>query len=129
MTASGDPAACIRFAMSGVAPACKSCEPFFECVPPDREEIAESIDDVRGGPRAISTRCAEAIGRVLEEEPPGGFEIRTGSETLLEGPFVSCIGRGYLPSSISIGRVSACSFMYLGLFSSGFDSTEESLDL
>jgi hypothetical protein len=52
--------------------------------------MAESIDDVRGGPRAISIRCAGAVaaidGRVPVGEPPGGLEVRTGSETLREAP-------------------------------------------
>jgi hypothetical protein len=46
--------------------------------------MAESIDDVRGG------RCAGAVaaidGRVPVGEPPGGLEVRTGSETLREAP-------------------------------------------
>ena len=99
MTASGDPAAWIRFAISGEPPECISCELLCEC-PPDNDEIAESIDDVRGGARAISALCAGATaaigGRVPGGEPPDGFEFTTGSETLREGTFESWRGRVYL---------------------------------
>lgn len=58
MTASGDPAVCIKFPISGDSPrACASCEALCECAP-DMEEIAESIEDVRGTPRAIAARCS-----------------------------------------------------------------------
>jgi hypothetical protein len=92
MTASGDPAACIRFAISGEAPE-ESWEDLYECVPADIVEIAESMEDVLGGARPISTLCCgavAAIGRlVLVGEPPDGFEFRTGSDTLRGVPFVS----------------------------------------
>ncbi len=98
ITASGDPAAWMRFPISGVP--WISCDDLWEWVPPERDDIAESIDDVRGAARAISIRCLGAVaaigGRVLVGEPPGGFEVRTGSETLLEEAFVSFIGRGNL---------------------------------
>ena len=78
-----------------------SCEDLWECAPPEREDIAESMEDVLGGPRPISIRCLGAVaaigGRVVVVgEPPEGFEVRTGSETLREGPFVSWTGRLYL---------------------------------
>jgi len=38
---------------------------------------------------------------VLDIEPLGGLEIRTGSETLREVAFESCTGRPYLESSVS----------------------------
>lgn len=64
------------------------------------EEIAESIEDVRGGGRPISTRCEGAVAAMGgdlvigdEEEPP---MFRTGSETLRGVAFVSCNGRPYL---------------------------------
>ncbi len=53
--------------------------------------MAESIEDVRGGPRAISARWAVVFGitgaRVLESGPAPWFEVDTGSETLLKGLF------------------------------------------
>lgn len=56
------------------------------------EDRAESIDDVRGAARPISTRCdgAEAAinGGVLVGESPKGLAVRIGSETLREVPFV-----------------------------------------
>jgi hypothetical protein len=85
--------------MSGEPPEGMSCEFLCEC-PPDNDEIAESIEDVRGGARAISALCAGATaaidGRVPGGEPPDGFEFTTGSETLREAPFESWRGRGYL---------------------------------
>ena len=64
-----------------------------EWVLPEIVEIAESIEDVLGGARPISTRCFGAVpaigGRVLAGEPPEGFEFRTGSDTLRELPFAS----------------------------------------
>jgi hypothetical protein len=49
--------------------------------------MAESMDDVRGGPRAISTRCGGAVaamgGRVLVGDVfPPPLEVWRGSETL-----------------------------------------------
>lgn len=115
MTASGLPAARTRFAISGDPSAFKSCEPFFECPLPDRDEIAESMEDVLGGARPISARCAGVaaamVGRVPVEKPPGGLEFRTGSDTLRVASFVSLTGRAYL-----------------GL-SSGIDSTDEVSDV
>ncbi|KAI9053262.1 hypothetical protein LZ554_002229 [Drepanopeziza brunnea f. sp. 'monogermtubi'] len=73
-------------------PAWKSCEPDLEC-PPEIEDIAESIDDVRGGPSAMSPRGAELDAMAVRTPgggPPEGLEIMTGSETLLEEPFVLC---------------------------------------
>lgn len=98
MTTSGDPAICIKFAISG-APTNESCDDLWEWAPPDIFDIAESIEDVRGGARPISTRCCgavAAIGRVLVGEPSVGFEFRIGSDTLRELPFVSYSGRSYL---------------------------------
>jgi len=55
--------------------------------------MAESIDEVRGGPLAISIRCLGAVAaignRALVGEPPAGFEFRRGSETLREEAIVS----------------------------------------
>lgn len=81
-----------------------SCEPLFECPCPDIEEMAESIEDVLGGARPISARCAGVVaaiaGRVpVEEKPPGALEIRTGSDTLRVASFVSLTGRAYLHKS------------------------------
>jgi len=129
MTASGDPAAWMRLAMSGEPPEGTSCEFLCEC-PPDIDEIAESIEDVRGGARVISTLCAGATaaigGRVPVSEPPGGFDFTIGSETLREAAFESWIGRGYL------GLLDDCETSHhhgthLELFSS-IESTEESSD-
>jgi hypothetical protein len=39
---------------------------------------------------------------VLDGEPLGGLEIRTGSETLREVAFESCTGRPYLELSVSM---------------------------
>jgi hypothetical protein len=90
----------MSFAMSPELPALRSCEDLCECVLPDSDEMAESIDEVRGGPRATSGRydgALEAIvGRELVGEPPGGFEFRMGSETLREVAFVSADERLYL---------------------------------
>lgn len=57
MTASEDPAACIRLDISG-DPASREGESGF--VPMERDEIAESIDDVLGWLCAIFARCLEA---------------------------------------------------------------------
>jgi hypothetical protein len=56
------------------------------------EEMAESIDEVRGGPRAISIRCGGAVaamgGRLsVGDESPPALEVAMGSETLRKGPF------------------------------------------
>jgi hypothetical protein len=98
MTASGDPAVWMRWPMSGGADpgACESCEDLCECVPTDIEEIAESIDEVRGGPRAMSIRCGGAVaaigGRVpVGDESPPALEVAMGSETLRKGPFVGLV--------------------------------------
>jgi hypothetical protein len=98
MTASGDPAACIIPAMSGgPLDDCMSWEDFCECVLLESEDIAESIEDVRGGARPISTRCGGAVatmgGRVVCGEPPEDFEIRRESETLRRVAFESIEGR------------------------------------
>lgn len=57
----------------------------------DIVDIAESIDDVRGGPRVISTRCGGAVvamgGRMSADDTPPGFAIERGAETLLKEPF------------------------------------------
>jgi len=95
MTASGDPAACMRLAISRL-PLNESWEDFCELLIPEMFDIAESIEDVRGACPAMSTRCwgaVAAIGlRVVVGEPPGAVEVRTESETLrevpLEGPYL-----------------------------------------
>jgi hypothetical protein len=55
------------------------------------DDIAESMDDVRGGPRAISIRfegAVAAIGsRVPGVGPPPELSVGIGSETLLRGTF------------------------------------------
>jgi hypothetical protein len=98
MTASEDPAVCMRLAMSGDADpgACESCEDLCEWVPADMDEMAESIDEVRGGPRAISIRCGGAVaamgGRVpVGDVSPPAWEVRMGSETLRKEPFVALV--------------------------------------
>jgi hypothetical protein len=107
MTASGDPAVCIRFAISR-DPLDESCDDLCEWAPPDILDIAESIDDVLGGALPISTRCCGAVaaigGRILVGEPPEGFEFRIGSDTLREVPFVSLGVRPYLFIFISFGQ-------------------------
>ena len=86
--------------ISGDPAADESCEDLCECEVPDNDDIAESIEDVRGAFRAMSTRCCGAVaaigGRVLVGEPPEGLEVRTGSETLRGVAFVSFRGRPYL---------------------------------
>jgi hypothetical protein len=113
--------------MSGELPEFISCEFLCEC-PPDNEDIAESIDDVRGGARAISTLCAGATaaidGRVPGGEPPDGFEFTTGSETLREVAFESWEGREYL-NVLNDSYTSLHHGTHLDLFSS-IESTEES---
>jgi hypothetical protein len=81
---------------------------------PESEEIAESIEEVRGGALAIAPRPAGAldaiVGRVLGGESPGkspvDLEFRMGSETLREVALVSNIERANLhhPSSESGAR-------------------------
>lgn len=54
----------------------------------DIEEIAESIEDVRGIPRAMVARCSGTAamgGGVVVTGRPVMFEEETGSDTLLEG--------------------------------------------
>ena len=130
MTAWGDPAACIRLAISGEA-LDESRDDLCEC-PPDNVDIAESIDEVLGGALPISARWCGAVAAmgclVLVDEPPGGFEFRTGSETLLGVPFVSCRGRSDLLLLVSNGQTYSMDCDYL-VFSNGIDSTEESSDL
>ena len=76
-----------------------SCEDFCE-FPRDNEDIAESIDDCRGAARPISTRCGGAVAAMGSRESVGepleGSEVRTGSETLREVPFVLYWGLSYL---------------------------------
>jgi len=104
MTASDEPAACIRFAMSGDPEpwARKSCEDFWEWPPADMEEMAESIDDVRGGLRAISTRCEGALAAMggvvlVGDESAPGLEFRIGSEKLRKEAFDWLAGFPVLP--------------------------------
>lgn len=56
----------------------------------DIVEIAESIDDVRGIPRAIAALCSGtgAIGGVVVGCLPFSFVARTGSDALLEDALV-----------------------------------------
>jgi hypothetical protein len=102
MTASGDPAAWTRLAMSAGP---RSCEPLCECPPPDMEEIAESIEDVRGLPRAISALWDGGIvfagGRELFDELVVGLRIVTESETLREPLVVSLKGSPFLLCAVS----------------------------
>ena len=118
--------------MSGDPPECISCEFLYECVLPDSDEMAESIDDVRGGARAISTLCAGATaaigGRVPSGEPPDGFDVMTGSETLRDAAFESWSGREYLhmPNEYEYWTWLQHG-TYLELFSS-IESTDESSD-
>jgi hypothetical protein len=109
--------------MSGEPPAGKSCEFLCEC-PPDNDEIAESIEDVRGGARVISILCAGATAAI--GEPPDGFDFTTGSETLREAAFESWRGRGYL-GLLDYSQTSHHHGTHLELFSS-IESTEESSD-
>lgn len=64
---------------------------------PDIDEIAESMEDVRGGPLAISARCAGTFdamaGLAMLGESPEGVGFNTGSETLRDVSFVSNTGR------------------------------------
>lgn len=64
------------------------------------EEIAESIEDVRGLPRAISALCDDGIvfagGRELFEELVVGLRMVTESETLREPLVVSLTGPPFL---------------------------------
>lgn len=118
----------MRLAMSGEPPE-ESCEFLWEC-PADNDEIAESIEDVRGGARVISTLCAGATaaigGRVPVGEPPDGFDFTTGSETLREAAFESWRGRGYL-GLLDDSQTSHHHSTHLELFSP-MESTEESSD-
>jgi hypothetical protein len=48
MTASGDPAAAIKLSISAWLTALASNEDLCDCEAEERDEIAESIDEVRG---------------------------------------------------------------------------------
>jgi hypothetical protein len=56
------------------------------------DEMAESMEDVRGGGRARSIRGWVAVaaigGCVVVDEPAEGLAMGTGSETLRGVPFV-----------------------------------------
>ena len=65
---------------------------------------------------------------MLVGEPPEGFEIRTGSETLRRGPFVLWIGRLYLVW-VSVLIEQCLDFQYLELWSVGVDSTGDSSEV
>lgn len=62
-------------------------------MPPDIEDIAESIEEVRGGPLAISALCLGAVAaigtRVLTGDFPEDFVFTTESDTLREDVFES----------------------------------------
>lgn len=77
-----------------------SCDALCEWPLPDIEEIAESMEDVRGLPRAISARCEDAIalvgGRELFNEFVIGLSIVTESDTLLELVGISFSGPPFL---------------------------------
>jgi len=54
--------------------------------------MAESMEEVRGGPRAISTRCGGAVAAMGGRVPVGDvfpppLEVWRGSETLRWGAF------------------------------------------
>jgi len=99
----------MRFAISGDAE--ESCEEFCDCEAPDRFEIAESIEDVRGAARPMSTLCCGAVAAIGRRVPVGelgevgevldDFAAKTESETLREEPYTSCKGRPYLPVGVS----------------------------
>lgn len=79
----------------------ESCEFLCECPLLDIEEIAESIEEVRGGCRPISIRCAGVVDVIAGGLSVGEVEptfARIGVETLRIGAFevVSCNGRPYL---------------------------------
>lgn len=87
MTASADPAAFIRLPMSGDSPrTSESVDALCECeVPPDIEDMAESMEEVRGTPRARAARCSgtEDIGGVAAGGLPPNLAAATGSDVLL----------------------------------------------
>lgn len=79
--------------MSGDSPRTKeSVEALCECVLADIEEIAESIEEVRGIPfeRAIAALCSgtDAMGGVFVVCLLFCFVATTGSDALLEDVFV-----------------------------------------
>jgi hypothetical protein len=108
MTASAEPAVWIRLPISGVeAPlSLESSDDFCECEPTEMEEIAESIEDVRGGPRAISIRfeLVAGIGGLVIVGAGSSFprDLIRGSDTLLEEPF------GLLTDEAVLWIVSTC---------------------
>ena len=70
MTASADPAAFIKFDISGVFDLKASCDDFWDWeVTEDMFEIAESIDDVRGNDRAFG--CMVVLLEFVEVEDKG----------------------------------------------------------
>ena len=87
MTASGDPAVCMRLEISGELDA-ESSDGLCECMfPRDIVEIAESIDEVRGIGRASARfrtlRAGDAVGRGDDRaEVSGGVACKDGDEAL-----------------------------------------------
>ncbi len=88
MTASGEPAVCIRGDISGLPAVIESCDGRFECnVPKDIVEIAESIDEVRGigcasGRKPVAGEGGEAVGRGDGgDDLPRGMDSGNGDET------------------------------------------------
>ena len=79
MTASADPAALIRFDISGVLGLKESCEEFCECeVNDDIFDIAESIDDVRGKDLLSGRIVALLILVEVDETGDCGGELSGG---------------------------------------------------
>ena len=76
MRASADPAVFIKCAISGLMGRIESWEDLWECeVAVEIEEIAESMDDVRGNGRA-SGRIVEVVKvEAAEESGEGGGEF------------------------------------------------------
>ena len=84
MTDSGLPAALIKFAISP-DPTMPSCADFWRLDLEEIAEMAESIDEFRGGFPAGSARAPVDPGMMggrVEGGPPGGGAATSGSETL-----------------------------------------------
>lgn len=75
----------------------RSCEDLGEWLLPEIDDIAESIEDVRGGPLVISARYIADFDAMTDDvllcELTEGVDFRTGSETLRDEPFVSILER------------------------------------
>ena len=75
MTASGEPAVCMRWEISG-SPEAESCDGLCECmVPREMVEIAESIDEVRGIGCVSSRFMTPAGGGDVVDRGEGGEEL------------------------------------------------------